>query len=88
MDLRKFAVPLSGSDCRRYLDLVLDPLCQVFASIDLYHHALDLMQRWHFSFYDALIIAAALQADCRILYSEDLKHGQSIHSLTIVNPFF
>ena len=84
---RKFVVPLSASDCRRYLDLVIDPLCQVFANIDLYHHALDLMQRWHYSFYDSLIIAAALQADCRILYSEDLQHGQSINSLTIVNPF-
>lgn len=84
---KKFATPLSIRDCQRYLDSVLHPLCQVFASVDLYHQALDLMQRWQYSFYDSLILAAALQADCKILYSEDLHHEQPIKSLTILNPF-
>jgi predicted nucleic acid-binding protein len=83
----KFATPLSALDCQRYLYSVLQPLCQIFASIDLYHNALDVMQRWQYSFYDSLILAAAIQADCRILYSEDLHHKQSIKSLTILNPF-
>jgi predicted nucleic acid-binding protein len=34
-----------------------------------------------------MIITAALQANCAVLYSEDLQHGQQIESLTIVNPF-
>ncbi len=84
---KKFATPLSLLDGQRYLDSVLYPLCQIFASVDLYHQALHLMQRWQYSFYDALILAAALQADCKILYSEDLQHGQAIKSLTILNPF-
>ncbi|HPI74699.1 MAG TPA: PIN domain-containing protein [bacterium] len=84
---RKFVAPLSILDCHRYVDSVLYPLCQIFTSIDLYHQALDLMQRWQYSFYDALILAAALQADCTVLYSEDLRHNQSIKSLTILNPF-
>jgi predicted nucleic acid-binding protein len=33
------------------------------------------------------IIAAALEASCSRLYSEDLKHGQRIERLTIENPF-
>jgi len=84
---KKFAAPLSALDCQRYLDSVLQPLCQIFANIDLYHRALDLMQRWHYSFYDSLILAAAIQTECKILYSEDLHHRQLFKSLTIVNPF-
>lgn len=38
--------------------------------------------------WDALIIAAALLADCDTLYSEDMQHGQVFESsLTIINPF-
>ncbi len=85
--VKKFAAPLSVMDCQRYLNYVLAPLCQVYSSVDLYCQALDFMQRWHFSFYDSLIVTAACNADCRILYSEDLQHGQSINALKIVNPF-
>ena len=84
---RKFAVPLSIRDCEKYLSAILSPLCEVFVSIELYSRSLDLMERWQFSFYDSLIVAAALQADCSILYSEDLQHEQSIENLTVHNPF-
>jgi len=84
---RKFAVPLSIPDCEKYLSSVLSPLCEVFVSIELFSRSLDVMQRWQFSFYDSLIVAAALQADCSILYSEDLQHKQKIEDLTIHNPF-
>lgn len=44
--------------------------------------------RYKFHFYDSLIIAAALETSCKILYSEDLQHGQLIENqLTIINPF-
>jgi len=39
------------------------------------------------SFYDALIIASAIEAGCDILYSEDMQHGRTIGGLAIVNPF-
>ncbi len=84
---RKFHTPLSISDCQRYLDDILMPLCQIFSSIDLYHEGLQIMQRWQYGFYDSLIIASALKASCRFLYSEDLQHGQHIKSLGIINPF-
>jgi predicted nucleic acid-binding protein len=84
---RKFAQPLSHADCRVYLERVLSPLCEVFASIELYQFALGTAERWHYAFYDSLIIAAAAQAGCRTLYSEDLQHGQRIENLTIINPF-
>lgn len=85
--LRKAEIPLDAGATRDYLDTVLAPLFQVPASLTLYHRALDLQARHKFSFYDSLIVAAALQGGCTRLYSEDLQHGQKIEGLTITNPF-
>lgn len=85
--LRKADIPLNANQTRDYLDCVLAPLYQVPATLDLYHRALDLQARYRYHFYDALIIAAALEADCSVLYSEDLQDGQTIEGLTIQNPF-
>ncbi len=84
---RKFARPLSRSDAQEYLNLILDPLCRIYPSIDLYNSALEIADRWQYGFYDSLIIAAALEANCTILMTEDLQHGQTIRELAIVNPF-
>ncbi|WP_426993231.1 PIN domain-containing protein [Methylomonas sp. CM2] len=44
--------------------------------------------KYGFSYWDSLIVASALEADCRQLYSEDLQHGQVIEDrLTVINPF-
>lgn len=83
----KFAIPLKLSDAQQYLQDVLNPLCSVFPSIDLYRQALVLQQDTKYSFYDALIIGGALQAGCEALYSEDLQHGQQIRGLQVLNPF-
>ena len=72
---------------------VVDKLSQVCCqlqplTLDTLHGGLDIAKRYGFSHYDSLIIAAALQADCTILYSEDLQHGQIINErLTVINPF-
>lgn len=49
--------------------------------------ALDLEARHQISFWDALILQAAERADAKILYSEDLSHGQIYGSVRAVNPF-
>ena len=59
----------------------------MFPSFALYERAISLQERWRFTFYDSLIIAAALEASCEVLYTEDLQDGQEIESLTIVDPF-
>jgi predicted nucleic acid-binding protein len=84
---KKFKSPLLMPDCNKYLSVVLEPLCEIFASIDLYYQSLEIMERWKYSFYDSLIIAAALKGNCSIIYSEDLKDQQKINDLTIINPF-
>ncbi len=84
---RKLAKPMTAGDAKRFMEDVLAPLFRVPASISLYSRALDVQARYRYGFYDALIIAAALDADCTRLYSEDMQDGQRIESLTIENPF-
>lgn len=49
---------------------------------------LTLKKRYGFSYWDCLILAAALESGCVLLYSEDMQDGQHIEqTLTIVNPF-
>lgn len=50
--------------------------------------ACKIADRYGYSFYDSLIIAAALECNCNTLFSEDLSNGQVIETkLKIVNPF-
>jgi predicted nucleic acid-binding protein len=50
--------------------------------------AQNLINRYDFQIFDGIIIAAALEANCNILYSEDMQNGQIIEStLRVVNPF-
>jgi predicted nucleic acid-binding protein len=50
--------------------------------------ACQIAERYSFSFFDSLIIAAALESNCAFLYSEDLQDGQVIEEkLTVKNPF-
>lgn len=50
--------------------------------------ALQIKARYKVSWFDSLIIAAALACQCQILYSEDMQHGQVIEgTLTVINPF-
>ena len=71
-----------------FMDETLVPLWQIYPSPELYLRGLDLRGRYGFSFYDSLIVAAALEAGCTRLYTEDMQHNQQIQGLTIHNPFF
>lgn len=85
--LRKFPVPLTPAEAARFLETVLRPLCQVHSSTELLSSALSLATRYQLSWYDSLIVAAALEAECAILYTEDLQHGMRIGKLEVRNPF-
>jgi predicted nucleic acid-binding protein len=84
---RKLPSPMTAENAQRFLVQVLAPLWQIMPNIALYRRGLDVQARYGFSFYDSLIIAAALESGCTRLYSEDLQHGQQIEGLTIENPF-
>jgi predicted nucleic acid-binding protein len=53
----------------------------------LHSQAVVLARDYELPFYDALIVAAAGDAACPILFSEDFQHGQKFGSVTIENPF-
>lgn len=56
-------------------------------SVEIHLRALEISGRCRFSIWDGLIVAAALQARCSVLLSEDMPHGQVVQSVRIENPF-
>jgi len=66
---------------------VFRPLLAVHSSPAIYFEALRISTKHKLAWYDSLIVAAALEGHCEILYSEDLQHRQEIEGLRIENPF-
>lgn len=57
-------------------------------TVELHEAARAIAEKLGYGIYDGLVIAAALEAGCSVLYSEDLQEGQRIGGqLTIRNPF-
>lgn len=84
---RKFARRVPPDVAVDIMRQSLLPLWRVHPSAALYTRALDLQARLGISFYDSLIVAAALEAGCTRLLTEDLQDGQQIEGLAIENPF-
>jgi predicted nucleic acid-binding protein len=83
----KLASPMTLESAERYLEKVLMPMLRVHPSQSLYSEALRLHSINKIPWYDALIVCAARDSGCGILYSEDLQHGQRFGGLRVVNPF-
>lgn len=49
--------------------------------------AIDTCIRWHLSLWDAMILTAARKASAIVLWSEDLKDGESYDGVVVRNPF-
>lgn len=49
--------------------------------------AIDRSERWRISFWDAMLVTAAVKAGASVLWSEDLSHGQTYDGVTVRNPF-
>ena len=83
----------AGADSERvsrFLEEILIPFWEInriLPTQELYRSGLRVQARYGYSFYDSLIVAAALAAGCTTLYSEDMQDGQRIEGLTIRNPF-
>ncbi len=56
-------------------------------TFSLFEHGLELVRRHSFSFWDAMIVAAAIAQGCDTLYTEDMQHGRTIEGVRIVDPF-
>jgi predicted nucleic acid-binding protein len=85
--LKQFDRPMKPAEAEQYLTAVFRPLLSVYASQGLFLEALRLCERHRLGWYDSLIVAAAIEGQCSVLYSEDLQHGMRIGELVIKNPF-
>ena len=84
---KKFPVPLTVAEAQTYFSSVLRPMLGVMFSAALLLRALGLREKHSFAWYDSLILAAAIEGQCAILYTEDLQHGMRIEGVRIQNPF-
>ncbi len=85
--LRRFAAPMTVAEAEQYLVTVLRPLLAIHSSPALYVEGLRIVGKHRLAWYDSLVVAAALEGRCEILYSEDFQHGREIEGLRIENPF-
>ena len=78
---------LTVSEIREFLATVR-ALCAI-RPVDFETHelGLDLAERHQLALYDAMIVSAALRANCAVVFSEDMQHGQTYGALTVRNPF-
>jgi len=83
--MRKLDMRLA--EIREILSTIRAVCAVIPVDIETHELGLELVERHHLAVYDALIVAAALQAECTVLYTEDLQHGQKFGGLTIRNPF-
>jgi predicted nucleic acid-binding protein len=83
---RKFAKQLTQDEIL-LATRTLSALPVVRVSVEMIFSAIDLVRRLQLSFWDGLILQAALKSGCTLLFSEDLQHGQRIGNLRIENPF-
>ena len=83
---RKLKKPLSMNKARKIVEeylawTVVDNTGRILLD------AIDLQRKAQLSFWDSLVVQAAIDAGCDKLYTEDLNAGQRIGSVVIVNPF-
>ena len=77
----------SKEKAKDYLENFKDSFVVEQISVTHILKAVDICIKNQFSFWDSLILAAAIQSGCVICYSEDLTNGQLVEGVKIVNPF-
>ncbi len=84
--LRKLGIP--PDQVGEHLRLLQRRCFVTITALTDYFRAVELHKRYQFSFWDCLVIAAALSAECEILYTEDLQDDQVLEGrLRVLNPF-
>jgi predicted nucleic acid-binding protein len=87
VSLRQFRVAMTVTELELYFFKVLLPMMTIPSSSGLFLEAIRLQTAHQIAWYDSLIVAAAIQGGCQVLYSEDLQHGRRFGDLVIQNPF-
>jgi predicted nucleic acid-binding protein len=87
VSLRQFRATMTATELELYFFKVLLPMMTIPSSSGLFLEALRLQTVGQIGWYDSLIVAAAIQGDCEVLYSEDMQHGRRFGDLMIHDPF-
>ena len=75
-------------DSRKTIDECIAKMNVLPVDVNIVKQCFELKDRYGFSYWDSLILSAALVGDCSVVYSEDMQHGQVINGkVKIVNPF-
>ena len=91
--LNEFAAVLlknrfADADVQSRVESIVADCSIVLVTLDTIRLAWKVKKRYQFSYWDSLIVAAALHEDCRTLFTEDLGSGMLIdNSLRVTNPF-
>jgi predicted nucleic acid-binding protein len=84
--LRKLKMPLN--EIREILDTIRAVCAVEPITVETHDRGLAVLERYKFSLFDSMLVAAALIAGAKLIYSEDLPHGQVIdNQLRVTNPF-
>ena len=87
VSLRQFRATMTVTELELYFFKVLLPMMTIPSSSGLFLEALRLQAAGQIAWYDSLIVAAALQGNCKVLYSEDMQQGRRFGDLVVQNPF-
>jgi predicted nucleic acid-binding protein len=85
--LRGFRLTIPKADLESFVLTALFPMMAISSSPSLVVEGLRLQGANQLAWYDSLIVAAALQGGCKVLYTEDMQHGRRFGDLVIQNPF-
>jgi predicted nucleic acid-binding protein len=84
--VRKPSIPFTQSEVDNWLVRLSDvPIIAIDQGIVM--SAIHISRRYQISYWDGAIIAAAEKLEAKVVYSEDMNHGQSYGSVQVINPF-
>lgn len=70
-----------------YLDEILFVLWRAYPDCESYLKAVEISQNAKISWWDSLIVSAAISTSCKFILSEDLQNNATIAGVKIINPF-
>jgi predicted nucleic acid-binding protein len=78
----------SHDEIKSCLDEIIEQAEIMPLKLYTFKSCLFIKEKYGYSLWDSLVLASALENNCKIVYSEDMQHGQLIeNNLKIVNPF-
>ncbi len=83
---RKGSVPLTADEAKEWIMRLSKKAFQP-VDFNVIRAGIEISRRYQLSYWDGAIIAAAERLGAKILYSEDLNHGQTYGSVRVENPF-